>query len=505
MATKSIRAALLVTLFFSFSTISYADGASDEARRQAQMASARASAAAIDRRNADQAFQQGLARSTSSTPNAGSSPNARSSSTSGAATPSGARANNSAYSGAANEGFNPATGTGTVIIRGNVTAASIRSSIQNAGVTDFAQTAQRLGREAAAGNAQSQYLLGRMTYAGYGVTANEAEARRLFVAAANQRHIEASAYAGQFLVYGKGGPVDLARGMSYLENAAQAGNNDAKSMLGVRYMTTAFETGNNANMPRAIQYLEQSAQAGNAVAQATLGTTIYYYGVGGTQTNGVKAVRYMRMGAAQGETMSMYHLGNLMVNGDEWTGENRSEGWSLIARAAQAGEGRAMAKLGLAKLQGSLGQTQDSAEGTNLMRRSAEAGDRTGMHIYGNMLYNGENVAENKVAGIALVRRSADLDYGPAHVMMGKMSFFGDVGIPKDLNEAARRGRLAAATGAPEGQYFLGQLYYDGAGVPKDLKEALRWFRRAAAQGLPEAIKDVADPEMVAVARTMTD
>ena len=108
------------------------------------------------------------------------------------------------------------------------------------------------------------------------------------------------------------------------------------SVLGIRMMTTAFETGNNAEMPGAVRYLEQAADAGNAVAQAALGSTIYYYGVGGIAADGVKAVKYLRMGAAQGDPMSMYHLGNLMVNGDEWTGENRTEGWALISRAAAA-------------------------------------------------------------------------------------------------------------------------------------------------------------------------
>ena len=57
-----------------------------------------------------------------------------------------------------------------------------------------AQIAQRLAREAAAGNAQSQYQLGRMNAAGFGGRENMTEARRLFVAAANQGHIEGSAY-----------------------------------------------------------------------------------------------------------------------------------------------------------------------------------------------------------------------------------------------------------------------------------------------------------------------
>lgn len=76
--------------------------------------------------------------------------------------------------------------------------------------------------------------------------------------------------------------------------------------------------------------------------------------------------------------MSMYTLGNLMVNGDEWTGENRPEGWPLISRAAQAGYGRAMWRLAAAKVDGTSGQEKDLPEAVRLMRLSAEAGERNG-------------------------------------------------------------------------------------------------------------------------------
>lgn len=501
MALKSF---LLATAFLTIPMVAVADPA-DEARRQAQMQSSRDSAAAIDRRNADQAFQQGLARSSASNPSSSSSSSSASSS-GGSSTLPGGKSNASAYDGRSTaEGYNRSTGTITVNVSGGGGAAAARAAVATVGANNLSQSAARLGREVAAGNAQSQYLLGRMTYAGYGVSANETEARRLFVAAANQRHVEASAYAGQFLVYGKGGPVDMARGMSYLETAAQAGNNDAKSMLGVRYMTTAFETGNNANMPRAIQYLEQAAEAGNAVAQAALGTTIYLYGVGGVAQDRTKALKYLRMGAQQGEVMSLRELGVMMVTGSSSTQPNFAEGWPLIARAIQLGDGDAMALLGLAKLRGNQGQAQNLTEGADLMRRSAEASSATGLYVYGDMLRFGEYVAKNEVLGINYTRRAAELNDPDAQIAMGRMSYLGDVGIPKNFVEAARWFRLGANGGSAAGQMGMGQIYSLGHGVPLDMKEAVRWFRRAAAQGYQNAINELAKPEMVAVARTMTD
>ena len=497
----SFRAFFLATASLAVPIVASADPA-DEARRQAQMQSSRDSAAAIDRRNADQAFQQGLARSSSGAPRSGST--SGSLSNGGSSPLPGGRANDSAYSGGpAAEGYNAATGRITVNVSGGGGVAAARAAIAKASTPTLAQTAQRFNRESAAGNAQSQYQLGRMNAAGYGVPENMTEARRLFVAAASQGHIEASYYAGQFLVYGKGGPVDISRGMAFSETAARAGNNDAKSLLGVRYMTTAIETGNNTDMPRALSYLERAADAGNAVAQATLGTTIYYYGVGGVPVDGVKAVRYLRMGAAQGEPMSMYHLGNLMLNGDSWTGENQTEGWSLVTRSSQAGNGRAMWLLGAAKFNGSSGQQKDQAAGMLLTRQSAEIGDRNGQHTWGLMLYAGMGQAENKREGLRYIRLAADQSYPDSITFIGKSYYFGDEGMAKNLTEAARWARLAAESGSVEGQAFYSKLLWAGEGVAQDRVQAVKWLKKAANQGDEASVNDLKDPEVAAILRTL--
>lgn len=481
MSTKALRVILLASLVVAIPGIAHADAAGDEARRQSLMESSRANAAAIDRRNADQAFQAGLTRSSSTGGSSGSSS-------------SGSSSGSSASSGGFGGGGGSSSGPQSV-----VATRTVRVWV---GET-MAESAQRLHTEAAGGNAQSQYLLGRMNYAGYGVTANVAEARRLFVAAAGQGHVEASAYAGQFLVYGRGGPVEMTRGLSYLQTAAQAGNTDAMSMLGIRTMTTVIQTGNNAGMPGAVSFLEQAAAAGNAVAQAALGTTIYYYGVGGVAADGVKAVKYLRMGAAQGDPMSLYHLGNLLVNGDEWTGENRTEGWALISRAAQAGNGRAIWRLAAAKFDGSSGQAKDLREAVRLMRLSAEAGERMGQHGWGQMLYFAAGVPENKPEGLRYTRLSADADYPEAQYDMALANYFGEGGIPKNLAEAARWARLSANNGLPRGQLLFSKLLWAGEGVAQNRTEAVRWMKKSADQGDETAINDLKDPEVAAILRTL--
>lgn len=482
MSTKSFRIILLVSFFATTPHIAQADPAGDEARRQVSMERSRQSEAAVDRRNSDQAFQASLARRSSS---GGSSGSSSSGSPSGSSAPS--------------AGF---SGGGSGANSGPQSVVSTRIVKVWVGET-MSQTAQRLGKEAAAGNAQSQYELGRINSGGFGATTNLAEARRLFVAAADQGHIEGAAYAGKFLVYGRGGSVDMARGRAYLRTAAQAGNTDAVATLGIIIMTAAVETGNNADMPEAVGYLEQAAVAGNATAQQALGTTIYYFGVGGIPADGGKAVKYLRMGADQGDPMSMYYLGNLMVNGDAWTGENQPEGWALISRASQAGLGRATWRLAGAKSDGTSGQEKNLPEAARLMQISAESGDRNGQQSWGQMLYFGVGVAEDKAQGLRYTRMAADARSPEAQYDLALSSYYGDVGIPKDLVEAARWARLSADNGLPRAELLLSKLLWAGEGVPQDRVQAVRWMKKAADHGDETAKNDLTDPEVAAILRTL--
>lgn len=482
MALKYLCSILLASVAALAPIVAHADAAGDEARRQASMERSRQSAAAIDRRNSDQAFQAGLNRASST----GIAPGSNSGGSSSSSSASGG-------------GFRSGGGGGSSGPQSVVATRTVRVWV---GET-MAQSAARLKIEAAAGKPQSQYLLGRMNYAGFGVPTNVTEARRLFVAAADQGHAEGAAYAGQFLVYGRGGPVDTARGLAYLRTAAQGGNTDAMSILGVQLMSRAFASGDNSQMPAVVSYLEQAAAAGNAVAQAALGTTIYYFGVGEIPADGVKAVKYLRMGAVQGDPMSMYYLGNLMVNGDAWTGENQTEGWALINRAAQAGDGRALWRLAAAKIEGISAQRKDLPEAARLMRLSAEAGDRNGQYGWGQMLYFAVGTPENKPEGLRFMRMAADADYPDAQYSMALSNYFGEVGMPKNLVEAARWARLSANNGLPRGELLLSKLLWAGEGVPQDRAQAVRWMKKAADHGDETAKNDLTDPEVAAILRTL--
>jgi len=89
-----------------------------------------------------------------------------------------------------------------------------------------------------------------------------------------------------------------------------------------------------------------------------------------------------------------------------------------------------------------------------------------------------KHYAESRRIFLAL----ADEGDARAQFMMGTIYEQG-LGVPQDLEAAARWYRRAADGGNASAQYNLGIFYQFGKGVPKDPAEAARWLLKAAEQG----------------------
>jgi len=420
------------------------DAAADEANRQRAMASMRATDAANDRRNADAAFQSGLSRNSGS-PSSGSS-SSSSSSGSGAS-----------YRGGTGGGGSTPSGPQSVVATKTV-RVYVRETPQ--------QGVARTLREALAGNVDSQYYVGRAYYAGFGTARDEVQARRWFTAAAAQGHIAASAYAGYFAYFGRGGPVDRANALVAIKRASDGGDVFGQSLAGYTDVLDAFESRSKRSIARSVAMLESSADQGQILSQALLGTIVFYYGINDVPANGAKAVKYLKLAVAQDHTVAKNVLGRLYIAGDPDTGKDVAKGWTLIRAAADAGNDEAQRTLGMSMIQGSNGQTKDVA------------------------------------GGLRYVKLAVAQSYPPSLVDMAQMNFAGEV-MPKDEVAALRFALEAATLGNADGQLMVGEFYYFGQGTAKDRREAVRWFQKAAAQGNAAAIENLKDDELAAIARAM--
>jgi TPR repeat protein len=96
----------------------------------------------------------------------------------------------------------------------------------------------------------------------------------------------------------------------------------------------------------------------------------------------------------------------------------------------------------------------------------------------------GIGVSRNDLSAVDYLRRSADLGYPQAQVVVGYLYDTGSV-VTQDSGQAADWYKKAAKQDDRLADWLLGRLYYTGSGVPGDLNVAETWLQRAANQGDP--------------------
>lgn len=96
----------------------------------------------------------------------------------------------------------------------------------------------------------------------------------------------------------------------------------------------------------------------------------------------------------------------------------------------------------------------------------------------------GVGISRNDLNAVDYLRRSAELGYAPAQVVLG---YFHDTGslVSQDSGQAADWYKKAARQDDRLADWLLGRLYYTGNGIPRDLNVAESWLQKAASQGDP--------------------
>jgi TPR repeat protein len=117
-----------------------------------------------------------------------------------------------------------------------------------------------------------------------------------------------------------------------------------------------------------------------------------------------------------------------------------------------------------------------------LIREGAEAGLAEAQVVYGQMLLDGVEVAQNPAEAFGWFWKAAQQGDLMALNMLGRCYDLG-WGTRVDKVRAAECFRLAAQGGLDWGMYNYGSALALGAGPAQDKAEALAWFQKAAAMG----------------------
>ena len=195
-------------------------------------------------------------------------------------------------------------------------------------------------------------------------------------------------------------PQDIAEAVKWYRRAAEEGDANAQTKLGLMY-----DKGDGVpqDFAEAVKWYRRAAEQGNAEAQYNL-ARMYRNGQGVPQDI-AEAMKWCRRAAEEGDATAQFNLGALYANG-QGVPEDHAEAAKWYRRAAEQGNATAQFNLGLMYDIGD-GVPQDFAEAVKWYRRAAEQGNADAQNNLGRMYRSGIGVPENKVLAYALYNLSA--------------------------------------------------------------------------------------------------
>jgi len=270
---------------------------------------------------------------------------------------------------------------------------------------------------------------------------------------------------------------------------------------------TPHNTQNNNTVDDPVANLKSKAAAGDIKAQFFLGF-IYQNGDPelGVEVDHTEAVKWFSLAAECNPAklatkeqkdpyttalirLSHYYLRGIAVEKDE------AKGLELLTAAADAGDAEALCQLGNFYEHGDFVK-QSFSEAARLYRLAAEQEDEgedvaQAQCFLSALLVSGHGVKENVKEGMQWLCKSADANYAPAHLRLGRFYLDG-YNVEKNLKTAWRHFLAAAEHGESEAQTRLGEMYLhdkDDHGIGIDYEKAAKWFHLAAAQNDNEIIR----------------
>lgn len=180
---------------------------------------------------------------------------------------------------------------------------------QNGVETDYAKAFHFYELAAKQNNVIALNNLGSLYFNGIGTEVDYTKAAELFKAAAELGSEDAAVNLA-FIYLSSKQEAYVAPAMALFEQAADAGNNTAKFMLGYAYYQGI---GVEKNYYEAVNLIRDAANAGFDEAQYMF-ATIYVNGKGIAQNYG-NAVKYYRMAIAQGNVQAMMDLAEILTEG----------------------------------------------------------------------------------------------------------------------------------------------------------------------------------------------
>ena len=376
------------------------------------------------------------------------------------------------------------------------------------------------------GNAEAQYLYGRMLEEGAGVPRDVEQAKEYYRKAAAQGHAEAKARLealtgaeaqvegesvavdwfreaaeggdpeAQFnyahaLETGWGTARDEAAARRWFERAAEAGHDGAQLRLGLMLVVGA---GGPADPAAGVRWIRRAARNGNAVAEALVQDVLDARGP--LDDASVRLIARLREAVWDGDEAALERLQSLLVEAAE--APPPAKGQVAGADAASAGPARPEP---VPKVKPAVRppdnvfqiRTDDPVRLRDLVevyQRAAEAGEMEAQFALAVLYLQGRGLPKDHRRGMRWMQRAAEQGYVPAQSYLylasdefGALPLHGSI-----LLDWAKERALAWD---PQAFYLLGRVFETGRGVTADAAQARRWYQLAELMGVEAARRTV--------------
>ncbi|MGP6086808.1 SEL1-like repeat protein [Antarctobacter jejuensis] len=278
---------------------------------------------------------------------------------------------------------------------------------------------------------------------------------------------------GRVLIEGRGGPVDPAGAVDWLDKAVAQNHAEAATLLARIYLSDV-PNGPARDAAKAAELLTKAATRGDAAAQYLLG--LLYRAGEGVEQDGQAAFNWLLAAAEQRHTEAQKALAQGFLSGPQEV-RNVAEGERWMRAAASEGDPEAQLRLAMLLDDPESGVT-NRVEALDWFRRAAELGHPLAQRMLGTRYLQGDGVAADPQEAFRWLTSAAEAGDAGAMTNLG-FAFASGTGTAQDYAQAARWYNRASELGLGRAMVALGQLVENGAGVEADFEAALALYLRA--------------------------
>ena len=119
--------------------------------------------------------------------------------------------------------------------------------------------------------------------------------------------------------------------------------------------------------------------------------------------------------------------------------------------------------------------TKQADKAVYWFKAAADKGNVGAAYYYGNLMFNGMGIAQDKQKGIQYIAKAADKHFPMAYARLAQIYYSGD-GVEKDFAKAFVFAKEGAVRNNPTAQWVLAMCYIKGQGTQQDYFLGTQWL-----------------------------